>query len=187
MEWREREVDADVIAGVARVCDDLVATLSAGLESIAAGVADLDGNVIATAGSFALDGRIEMETLAGVARRAMEDPDPLAPEESAPYRISSRGTDGDGIALEFCGSLDPHTSVWVRLAGNALLLIVVFDRRSSLGLVRLRGKKAAAEIDRMLWPDSGDPTPGAPSSPPSSSGAAAQVDLSPAYWKPARR
>jgi predicted regulator of Ras-like GTPase activity (Roadblock/LC7/MglB family) len=59
------------------------------------------------------------------------------------------------------------------------VLIVLFDNRSSLGLVRLRVKKAAEELARLLvrdTPGSGGAPPASPSAGSSGSVVSAQID-----------
>jgi len=41
-------------------------------------------------------------------------------------------------------------NIHISIVGQRLILVVVFDERSSLGLVRLRVRKAAAELERIL-------------------------------------
>jgi predicted regulator of Ras-like GTPase activity (Roadblock/LC7/MglB family) len=41
-------------------------------------------------------------------------------------------------------------NIHISIVGQRLILVVIFDERSSLGLVRLRVRKAAAEIERVL-------------------------------------
>jgi predicted regulator of Ras-like GTPase activity (Roadblock/LC7/MglB family) len=38
----------------------------------------------------------------------------------------------------------------ISVVANRLILVVIFDRRSSVGLVRLRVRKAAVELERIL-------------------------------------
>jgi hypothetical protein len=46
---------------------------------------------------------------------------------------------------------DENTHIHVSLVRQKLLLAVVFDGTTSLGLVRLRSKKAAQELSRARW------------------------------------
>ncbi|MFG2697191.1 roadblock/LC7 domain-containing protein [Kitasatospora sp. NPDC048407] len=46
-------------------------------------------------------------------------------------------------------------NIHLSIVAKAALLIVVFDERSSLGLVRLRVKRAAAELETILGDDPG--------------------------------
>ncbi|GAC1353752.1 MAG: roadblock/LC7 domain-containing protein [Polyangiales bacterium] len=41
-------------------------------------------------------------------------------------------------------------NVHIQLVGNRVILVVIFDSRSSLGLVRLRVKKASEELNRIF-------------------------------------
>jgi predicted regulator of Ras-like GTPase activity (Roadblock/LC7/MglB family) len=41
-------------------------------------------------------------------------------------------------------------NVHIQLVGNRVILVVIFDSRSSLGLVRLRVKKATEELNRIF-------------------------------------
>jgi predicted regulator of Ras-like GTPase activity (Roadblock/LC7/MglB family) len=41
-------------------------------------------------------------------------------------------------------------NIHISIVGQRLILVVIFDERSSLGLVRLRVRKASADIDRVL-------------------------------------
>ncbi len=41
-------------------------------------------------------------------------------------------------------------NIHISIVGQRLILVVIFDERSSLGLVRLRVRKAASEIERIL-------------------------------------
>ena len=41
-------------------------------------------------------------------------------------------------------------NIHISIVGQRLILVVIFDERSSLGLVRLRVRKASAEIERVL-------------------------------------
>jgi len=43
-----------------------------------------------------------------------------------------------------------HDNLHITLVGSRMILVVVFDERSSLGLVRLRVKKAGAELARIF-------------------------------------
>ncbi|HSL92793.1 MAG TPA: roadblock/LC7 domain-containing protein [Candidatus Limnocylindrales bacterium] len=38
----------------------------------------------------------------------------------------------------------------ISVVGNRLILVVIFDRRSSVGLVRLRVRRASVELERIL-------------------------------------
>ncbi|HEY5958350.1 MAG TPA: roadblock/LC7 domain-containing protein [Polyangiaceae bacterium] len=38
----------------------------------------------------------------------------------------------------------------IQLVGNRVILVVIFDSKSSLGLVRLRARKAAGDLDRIF-------------------------------------
>ncbi len=53
---------------------------------------------------------------------------------------------------EFSGQFHEgeKTHVHISLVGQRLILVVIFDQRSSLGLVRLRVKKAGDELTRIL-------------------------------------
>jgi predicted outer membrane repeat protein len=53
---------------------------------------------------------------------------------------------------EFSGQFHEgeKTHVHISIVGQRVILVVLFDQRSSLGLVRLRVKKAAAELVRIL-------------------------------------
>lgn len=41
-------------------------------------------------------------------------------------------------------------NIHISIVGQRLILVVIFDERSSLGLVRLRVRKASADLDRVL-------------------------------------
>ena len=41
-------------------------------------------------------------------------------------------------------------NIHISIVGHRLILVVIFDERSSLGLVRLRVRKATAEVERVL-------------------------------------
>ena len=41
-------------------------------------------------------------------------------------------------------------NIHISIVGQRLILVVIFDERSSLGLVRLRVRKAAAEVEEVL-------------------------------------
>lgn len=41
-------------------------------------------------------------------------------------------------------------NIHISIVGQRLILVVIFDERSSLGLVRLRVRKAAGELERIL-------------------------------------
>ncbi len=41
-------------------------------------------------------------------------------------------------------------NIHISIVGQRLILVVIFDERSSLGLVRLRVRKASAELERVL-------------------------------------
>ena len=41
-------------------------------------------------------------------------------------------------------------NIHISIVGQRLILVVIFDERSSLGLVRLRVRKASAQIERVL-------------------------------------
>jgi predicted regulator of Ras-like GTPase activity (Roadblock/LC7/MglB family) len=41
-------------------------------------------------------------------------------------------------------------NIHISIVGQRLILVVIFDERSSLGLVRLRVRKASADIERIL-------------------------------------
>jgi predicted regulator of Ras-like GTPase activity (Roadblock/LC7/MglB family) len=53
---------------------------------------------------------------------------------------------------EFSGQFHEgeRTNVHISIVAGRLILLVLFDERSSLGLVRLRVRKAAAELTRIL-------------------------------------
>jgi predicted regulator of Ras-like GTPase activity (Roadblock/LC7/MglB family) len=53
---------------------------------------------------------------------------------------------------EFAGQFHEgeKTNVHISLVGQRLILVVIFDQRSSLGLVRLRVKKAGDELHKVL-------------------------------------
>jgi predicted regulator of Ras-like GTPase activity (Roadblock/LC7/MglB family) len=53
---------------------------------------------------------------------------------------------------EFAGQFHEgeRTNVHISIVGGRVILVVLFDERSSLGLVRLRVKKAAAELTGIL-------------------------------------
>jgi predicted regulator of Ras-like GTPase activity (Roadblock/LC7/MglB family) len=53
----------------------------------------------------------------------------------------------DGLALFHEGRKD---NIHISIVGKRLILVVIFDERSSLGLVRLRVRKASADIERVL-------------------------------------
>jgi predicted regulator of Ras-like GTPase activity (Roadblock/LC7/MglB family) len=60
------------------------------------------------------------------------------------------------------GSVERETSTHVALVADRALLVVLFDFRSSLGLVRLRSKKAVEELGRAFdRGPSGGPPPAA--------------------------
>lgn len=41
-------------------------------------------------------------------------------------------------------------NIHIRLVGNRIILVVIFDAKSSLGLVRLRVKKSSQELNRIF-------------------------------------
>ena len=41
-------------------------------------------------------------------------------------------------------------NIHISIVGQRLILVVIFDERSSLGLVRLRVRKASADVERIL-------------------------------------
>jgi predicted regulator of Ras-like GTPase activity (Roadblock/LC7/MglB family) len=41
-------------------------------------------------------------------------------------------------------------NIHISIVGQRLILVVIFDERSSLGLVRLRVRKASADLDRVV-------------------------------------
>ncbi len=43
-----------------------------------------------------------------------------------------------------------HANVHIQLVGKRVILVVIFDHRSSLGLVRLRVKRANEELEQLL-------------------------------------
>ncbi|MBI4481948.1 MAG: roadblock/LC7 domain-containing protein [Acidobacteria bacterium] len=43
-----------------------------------------------------------------------------------------------------------HDNIHISVVGGRLILVIIFDDRSSLGLVRLRVKKAAADLEAVL-------------------------------------
>jgi predicted regulator of Ras-like GTPase activity (Roadblock/LC7/MglB family) len=53
---------------------------------------------------------------------------------------------------EFSGQFHEgeRTNVHISIVGGRVILLVLFDERSSLGLVRLRVKKASSELSRVL-------------------------------------
>jgi predicted regulator of Ras-like GTPase activity (Roadblock/LC7/MglB family) len=53
---------------------------------------------------------------------------------------------------EFAGQFHEgeRTNVHISIVGGRVILLVLFDERSSLGLVRLRVRKAAAELTNIL-------------------------------------
>src|SRR5688500_6049173 len=53
---------------------------------------------------------------------------------------------------EFAGQFHEgeKTNVHISIVGGRIILVVLFDQRSSLGLVRLRVKKASIELTRLL-------------------------------------
>src|SRR5207248_9878090 len=53
---------------------------------------------------------------------------------------------------EFAGQFHEgeKTNVHISIVGQRVILVVLFDERSSLGLVRLRVRKAAAELTGVL-------------------------------------
>jgi len=53
---------------------------------------------------------------------------------------------------EFAGQFHEgeRTNVHISIVGGRIILLVLFDERSSLGLVRLRVRKASAELERIL-------------------------------------
>ncbi len=53
---------------------------------------------------------------------------------------------------EFAGQFHEgeRTNVHISIVGGRVILLVLFDERSSLGLVRLRVRKASAELERIL-------------------------------------
>ena len=53
---------------------------------------------------------------------------------------------------EFTGQFHEgeHTNVHISLVAQRVILVILFDERSSLGLVRLRVRKAGEEIGRIL-------------------------------------
>jgi predicted regulator of Ras-like GTPase activity (Roadblock/LC7/MglB family) len=53
---------------------------------------------------------------------------------------------------EFAGQTHEgeKTSVYISIIGQRLIMVVLYDERSSLGLVRLRVRKASAELNSVL-------------------------------------
>lgn len=53
---------------------------------------------------------------------------------------------------EFAGQFHEgeRTNVHISIVGQRMILVILFDERSSLGLVRLRVRKAAAELEKIL-------------------------------------
>ena len=53
---------------------------------------------------------------------------------------------------EFAGQTHEgeKTSVYISIIGQRLIMVVLYDERSSLGLVRLRVRKATAELNSVL-------------------------------------
>ena len=53
---------------------------------------------------------------------------------------------------EFAGQFHEgeKANIHIQLVGNRVILVVIFDSKSSLGLVRLRVRKAAAELTGVL-------------------------------------
>ena len=53
---------------------------------------------------------------------------------------------------EFTGQFHEgeHTNIHISLVAQRVILVILFDERSSLGLVRLRVRKSAAEIEEVL-------------------------------------
>ena len=53
---------------------------------------------------------------------------------------------------EFAGQTHEgeKTSVYIAIIGQRLIMVVLYDERSSLGLVRLRVRKATAELNTVL-------------------------------------
>lgn len=43
-----------------------------------------------------------------------------------------------------------HANIHIQLVGNRVILVVIFDSKSSLGLVRLRVKKASDELNAIF-------------------------------------
>ena len=43
-----------------------------------------------------------------------------------------------------------HANIHIQLVGNRIILVVIFDNKSSLGLVRLRVKKASEELNAIF-------------------------------------
>lgn len=43
-----------------------------------------------------------------------------------------------------------RANIYIQLVGNRIILVVIFDNKSSLGLVRLRGKRAAEELNGVF-------------------------------------
>ena len=53
---------------------------------------------------------------------------------------------------EFTGQFHEgeHTNIHISLVAQRVILVILFDERSSLGLVRLRVRKAAEELARIF-------------------------------------
>jgi predicted regulator of Ras-like GTPase activity (Roadblock/LC7/MglB family) len=51
---------------------------------------------------------------------------------------------------EFATQFHEGENVHIQLVGNRVILVVIFDARSSLGLVRLRVKKASEELNHVF-------------------------------------
>ena len=90
-------------------------------------------------------------------------------------RLSSLLADNDArllIEKEFSGQIhgDEKTNIHVSLVAQRVILAVIFDVQSSLGLVRLRVKKAGDELARRL-----ERGPSGSDGPPPSAAAPAQV------------
>jgi predicted regulator of Ras-like GTPase activity (Roadblock/LC7/MglB family) len=53
---------------------------------------------------------------------------------------------------EFTGQFHEgeHTNIHISLVANRVILVILFDERSSLGLVRLRVRKASDELGRIF-------------------------------------
>lgn len=82
-------------------------------------------------------------------------------------------------AREFAGHLHRPASDHIHLSAVAqhAILAVLFDNRSSLGLVRLRVKKATDELARLLATDTGSGGPPPAASPPGSGGSSGPAQL----------
>jgi len=103
---------------------------------------DADGTVIVEDGETeTLDpvNLLALSVIWGAETSGLEEPSPVEQDSSAEFEHSFKE-----------GSQHSYHLTRIR---KAVILIVVFDQRSSLGLIRLRTLKARAELERLLFAD----------------------------------